>query len=123
MAMVLACAPGPSRSDTLIACRSDPDPDVHAASPYLTAAQVADAGATPAFPGFSGPAVESAPAGNAIVAGRCATSGAGLRRALQQGPPEQCHRLHHAAGHARRGQPEIDAERDRKLGREIPGAA
>src|SRR6266404_4267845 len=41
------------------------------------------------------------PAGNATVAGRCAASGGGLRRALQQRPPEQCHRLHHAEGHAR----------------------
>ncbi len=32
------------------------------------------------------------PAGNAPVAGRRAASGAGLRRALQQRPPEQCHR-------------------------------
>src|ERR1700730_7141389 len=42
------------------------------------------------------------PAGNAPVAGRCAASGAGLRRVLQQRPLEQCHRLHHAEGHARR---------------------
>jgi len=42
------------------------------------------------------------PAGNALVTGRCAASGAGLRRALQQRPLEQCHRLHHAEGHARR---------------------
>ena len=41
------------------------------------------------------------PAGNAAVAGRCAASGRGLRGALQQRPPEQCHRLHHAEGHAR----------------------
>jgi transposase InsO family protein len=40
------------------------------------------------------------PAGNAIVAGRCAASGGGVRRALQQRPPEQRHRLHHAEGHA-----------------------
>src|SRR5580700_1964744 len=42
------------------------------------------------------------PAGNATVAGRCAASGGGLRRALQQHPPEQCSRLHHPEGHARR---------------------
>src|SRR5215475_11304198 len=45
---------------------------------------------------------ESASAGNAVVAGRCAAAGGGLRGALQQPPPEQCHRLHHAEGHARR---------------------
>jgi len=44
-----------------------------------------------------------------------------LRRALQQRPPEQCDRLHHAEGHARwtsAGDPrqqEIQADRDRKL--------
>jgi transposase InsO family protein len=32
----------------------------------------------------------------------CAATGGGLRQALQQRPPEQCHRLHHAEGHARR---------------------
>ena len=42
------------------------------------------------------------PARNAIVAGGCAASGKGLRRALQQRPLEQCHRLHHTEGHARR---------------------
>jgi hypothetical protein len=39
-------------------------------------------------------------AGNTAVAGRCAASGRGLRGALQQRPPERCHRLHHAEGHA-----------------------
>ena len=55
------------------------------------------------------------PAGNAAVAGRCAASGGGLRGALQQRPPEQRHRLHHAEGHAgrasagdpRRARPEV----------------
>src|SRR5258707_12295549 len=42
------------------------------------------------------------PAGNAAVAGRCTASGGGLRRALQQGPPEQRGWLYHAEGHARR---------------------
>ena len=42
------------------------------------------------------------PAGNAAVAGRCTVFGAGLRGALQQRPPEQRHRLHHAEGHAHR---------------------
>jgi len=42
------------------------------------------------------------PAGNANVAGRCAPSSGGLWPALQQGPPEQCHRLHRAEGHTRR---------------------
>ena len=42
------------------------------------------------------------PAENTPFVGRCAASGAGLRRALQQCPPEQRHRLHHAKGHARR---------------------
>ena len=37
-------------------------------------------------------------AGNAAVAGRCTASGRGLRGALQQGSPEQRHRLHHAEG-------------------------
>jgi len=41
-------------------------------------------------------------AGNAAVAGRRTASGRGLRGALQQRPPEQCHRLHHSKGHARR---------------------
>src|SRR5215471_14377115 len=41
-------------------------------------------------------------AGNTAVAGRCTAPGRGLRGALQQRPPEQCHRLHHAKGHARR---------------------
>ena len=40
--------------------------------------------------------------GNATIAGRCAASGGGLRRPLQQRPFEQCDRLHPAAGHARR---------------------
>jgi hypothetical protein len=35
------------------------------------------------------------PAGNAPVAGRCAASDRGLRRALQQRPPEQRGWLHH----------------------------
>src|SRR5579859_2273216 len=39
-------------------------------------------------------------AGNAPVAGRRAASGGGLR--YQQRSPEQCDRLHHAEGHARR---------------------
>lgn len=39
-------------------------------------------------------------AGNAVVAGRCAAPGQGLRGALQQRPPEQCHRLHPAEGRA-----------------------
>jgi len=34
----------------------------------------------------------------AAIAGRCVAPGAGLRRALQQRPPEQCHRLRHAEG-------------------------
>ena len=42
------------------------------------------------------------PAGNAAVAGGCAAAGGGLRGTLQQCPPEQCHWLHHAEGHARR---------------------
>jgi len=42
-------------------------------------------------------------AGNAAVAGRCAASGRGLRGALQQRPPEQCHRLHHPEGRGWRG--------------------
>jgi hypothetical protein len=42
------------------------------------------------------------PTGNTALAGRCAAFGAGVRRALQQHPLEQCHRLHHAEGHARR---------------------
>ena len=40
------------------------------------------------------------PAGNALVAGRCAAPGGGVRRALQQRPAEQRHQLHHAEGHA-----------------------
>jgi integrase-like protein len=40
------------------------------------------------------------PAGNTALTGRCASSSAGLRRALQQYPLEQCHRLYHAHGHA-----------------------
>jgi transposase InsO family protein len=36
--------------------------------------------------------------GGAAFAGRCAASGRGLRGALQQRPPEQCHRLHHSEG-------------------------
>src|SRR6516225_4567596 len=39
---------------------------------------------------------------NAAVARRCAASGGGLRRALQQRASEQRHRVHHAQGHARR---------------------
>ena len=35
--------------------------------------------------------------------------------ALQQRPPEQCDRLHHAEGYARRASVEDPAERDRKL--------
>ena len=42
------------------------------------------------------------PPRDAAVAGRCAASGGGLRRALQQRSFEQRHRLHHAEGHARR---------------------
>jgi hypothetical protein len=41
-------------------------------------------------------------AGNAAVAGRCTAPGRGLCGALQQRSPEQCHRLHHSKGHARR---------------------
>jgi hypothetical protein len=41
------------------------------------------------------------PAGNATVAGRCAASGGGLCRALQQRSPEQRGWVHHPAGHAR----------------------
>src|SRR5215469_18963226 len=41
-------------------------------------------------------------AGNAAVAGRCMAPGRGLCGALQQRSPEQCHRLHHSKGHARR---------------------
>jgi transposase InsO family protein len=40
------------------------------------------------------------PAGNAVVARSCATSGAGLRGPLQQCPTEQRHWLPHADGHA-----------------------
>src|SRR5215470_1117778 len=39
---------------------------------------------------------------DAAVARRSASSGGGLRRALQQRAFEQRHRLHHAKGHARR---------------------
>ena len=39
---------------------------------------------------------------DAAVARRCASSGGGLRRALQQRAFEQRHRLHHAKGHTRR---------------------
>jgi Integrase core domain len=39
---------------------------------------------------------------HAVVARRCAASGGGLRRALQQRSSEQRHRLHHAKGRARR---------------------
>jgi hypothetical protein len=42
------------------------------------------------------------PAGNTAFAGRCAASGTRLRRALQQRPLEQCHRLYHAEGYAGR---------------------
>jgi len=42
------------------------------------------------------------PAGNATIAGRCAASGGGLRRALQHCPPKQRGWLHHPEGHARR---------------------
>jgi len=54
-------------------------------------------------------------AGNTALAGRRASSGGGLRRALQQHPLEQCHRLYHAKGYAGRRQQEIHSERDRKL--------
>jgi len=40
------------------------------------------------------------PTRNAAFAGRCTASRRGLRGALQQRPPEQCHRLHHAQGRA-----------------------
>jgi hypothetical protein len=59
------------------------------------------------------------PAANATVIGRRAASGAGLRRALQQRPAEQRHRLHHAKRHARRtsgGDP-------RREGSEVGGGA
>ena len=59
------------------------------------------------------------PVGNAIVAGRCAASGGGLRRALQQGPPEQCHRLHHAEGHASRASPGDSCRTGSEAGRTI----
>jgi len=52
---------------------------------------------------------------DAAVARRCAASGGGLRRALQQRSFEQRHRLHHAEGHARRASAGDSADRDRKL--------
>jgi len=59
------------------------------------------------------------PAGNAAVAGRCAASGGGLRRALQQRPSEQRGWLHHAEGHARRA----SAGDPRREGPEVGGGA
>jgi hypothetical protein len=42
------------------------------------------------------------PAGTTLVAGRCAASAGGLRRALQQRSPEQRGWLHHSEEHGRR---------------------
>src|SRR5439155_25067519 len=58
------------------------------------------------------------PAGNAAVAGRCAAAGGGLRRTLQQRPPEQRGWLHHAEGHARRA----SAGDPRREGSEVGGS-
>src|ERR1017187_3578654 len=55
------------------------------------------------------------PAGNAAVAGRCAASGGGLRRALQQRPPEQRYGYITPKDMLAGRQQEIHGERDRKL--------